>query len=364
MSLHPHRSSPLPAPVTSQSLLHPAPLDWLLCSMWTIFVGTVSASSLHPALSRDENQVCPEEALQRVFLCSTEGTFVCVLQDKSETQAEAGLNCWWRCEKLLWDCEHSQQLCCNNKLFGWRTFIIFSLLFCFPLMVKNTYFITEKKLNSDILWTMISFYPLHINHSCRSDFYKQLVDLIIIFFWFEKFCCISWNTTCWVVAYLNIVKGSASYDLSYWALVVYQSSTWGSQSLCYIHTGSRLLLKHKCLFDALFLTSVTLRKLFLSSSGLHKSVFILTKKNTRESSVEGFLFWESNCCSIAGTCIIVLPLKARESTMHTATLTDCDMQTKQPQKPVWFEMCLATNTEWDWHPAWIVLVNICWRSIK
>lgn len=100
MSLHPHHSSTHTAPVVTKNQLHPAPLHRLLCSVWTICCGTVSASSLHPALCRDENQVVPEEALQRLFYCSTEGAFVRVLQDKSETQAEAGLKCRRSVEKI------------------------------------------------------------------------------------------------------------------------------------------------------------------------------------------------------------------------------------------------------------------------
>lgn len=92
--LHPHHSPPQPAPVTGQASLRPAPLARLLCSVWAVSAGTVSASSLRPALCRDENQVCPEEALQRLFHCSAERASVCVLQDKSEAQAEAGLKCW------------------------------------------------------------------------------------------------------------------------------------------------------------------------------------------------------------------------------------------------------------------------------
>lgn len=53
--------------------------------------GAVSASSLHPADSRDENQVRPEATLQRLFLRSEEGAPVCVLQDQPQTQAEAGM---------------------------------------------------------------------------------------------------------------------------------------------------------------------------------------------------------------------------------------------------------------------------------
>lgn len=93
--LHPHGGSTHPVPVTGQRHLHPDPFAWLLHpSSWNITLGTVSASRLHPALSWDENQVIFEEALQRLFLCQTEGPSVCLLQDKSEAQAEAGLMGW------------------------------------------------------------------------------------------------------------------------------------------------------------------------------------------------------------------------------------------------------------------------------
>ena len=84
----------LSSPANSRSPLHPAPLAWPPRSVWTIFVGIVSASSLHPALCGNEDQVRLEKALQRLLLCPQEGTPVCVLQDKPKTQAEAGLNCW------------------------------------------------------------------------------------------------------------------------------------------------------------------------------------------------------------------------------------------------------------------------------
>lgn len=68
-------------------------------SVWAaVPVGSVSVSSLCPAVCRTENQVVCEEALQGLFLCSKEGTLVCVLQDTPQTQAEAGLSCW-RVEK-------------------------------------------------------------------------------------------------------------------------------------------------------------------------------------------------------------------------------------------------------------------------
>lgn len=99
--LHTHHSSPHTATIISPNQLHPGTLIWLLCSLWTISVGTVSASSQPPARRRDENQVCAEEALQRLFFCYTEGAFVCVLQDQSQAQAEAGLKCWWSVMKIV-----------------------------------------------------------------------------------------------------------------------------------------------------------------------------------------------------------------------------------------------------------------------
>lgn len=88
MSLDTYRCPSLAPPVHSQAQLH--------CprSAWSAPVGSVSASSLRPALCRTENQVVCEEALQRLFLRSKEGTPVCVLQDKPQTQAAAGLSCW------------------------------------------------------------------------------------------------------------------------------------------------------------------------------------------------------------------------------------------------------------------------------
>lgn len=117
MPLHPHHSSPLTAPVSSQNQGTPGLVTWALCSVCTISVGTMSASSVHPPLCRDENQVRTEEALQRLFFCSAEGAFVCVLQDKSQTQAEAGLKCIGR---WLWVCGQLEELCCKIKLFGSR----------------------------------------------------------------------------------------------------------------------------------------------------------------------------------------------------------------------------------------------------
>ncbi|KAM3597044.1 uncharacterized protein V6R79_025262 [Siganus canaliculatus] len=92
--MYPQRndSSSCSTVVFIQNRLHPAICICLPSTVCTISVGTVSASYLCPALSWHENQVCPEEALQRLFLCSSEGPFVCVLQDKSQTQAEAGIN--------------------------------------------------------------------------------------------------------------------------------------------------------------------------------------------------------------------------------------------------------------------------------
>lgn len=78
----------------------------------------MSASSLHPALCRDENQIVPEEALQRLFYCSAKGAFVCVLQDKSETQAEAGLKCKGGVEKIALRSMVFGRKCYKNKLFG------------------------------------------------------------------------------------------------------------------------------------------------------------------------------------------------------------------------------------------------------
>ncbi|KAF3833698.1 hypothetical protein F7725_024902 [Dissostichus mawsoni] len=80
-SLQPLHSSTHAPPVVGQSQLHPVLLVRLLVSVWILSVGTVSASPLQPALCRHENQVCPEEALQRLFLCPAAGALVCFLQD-------------------------------------------------------------------------------------------------------------------------------------------------------------------------------------------------------------------------------------------------------------------------------------------
>jgi len=53
--------------------------------------GPVSAAGLLPAERRDEDQVRPEETMQRLFHRATQGRLVCVLQDPPQTQAEAGL---------------------------------------------------------------------------------------------------------------------------------------------------------------------------------------------------------------------------------------------------------------------------------
>ena len=85
--LQPLHSSTHAPPAVDQSQLHPV----LLVSVWILSVGTVSASPMQPALCRHEDQVCPEEALQGLFLCPAAGAFVCLLQDPPETQAEAGI---------------------------------------------------------------------------------------------------------------------------------------------------------------------------------------------------------------------------------------------------------------------------------
>lgn len=148
MSAHPHHSSPHSAAVIGQGQLNPDPFHLFLCSVRIIAVGTVWAPSLHPALCGDENQVCPEEALQRLFLCPTEGTHVHILQDKPKTQAEAGLKCAisvkrvWK--KLFWDQDfYLQELCYENKLFVDTQLNFFYL--CFSLSKDASKLFVFKK---------------------------------------------------------------------------------------------------------------------------------------------------------------------------------------------------------------------------
>lgn len=82
-----HAHCPSLAPASSEGHLGGA------CSARLVSAGSVSVSSLRPALCGNENKDVAEEALHQLLLCSKEGTLVRLLQDASQTQAEAGLSC-------------------------------------------------------------------------------------------------------------------------------------------------------------------------------------------------------------------------------------------------------------------------------
>lgn len=133
MPLHPHLSSLHTAPVTRQGKHHAGPVVWIICPVAVTPLGSVSAPRLPPALCRDENKDCTEKTLQRLFHCTAAGTLVCVLQDKSEAQAEARIR-WHRsvwseesqsCVKNLKMCLFD--LCYYNKVF-WFTMHFMGLL--------------------------------------------------------------------------------------------------------------------------------------------------------------------------------------------------------------------------------------------
>lgn len=91
--------------VFSEKKFHPVLLMQSHPWIWSVSVEAVSTCPLHPALCRNENEICSEEALQRLFLCCEEGASVRVLQNKSKTQTKAGLKYRWSVLKMalmLW----------------------------------------------------------------------------------------------------------------------------------------------------------------------------------------------------------------------------------------------------------------------
>ena len=69
----------------------PSPVRIFL-PVWGHPAGPLSAARLLPAKRGNEDQDRPEKTLQRLLHRATQGTLVCVLQDKPQAQAEAGLS--------------------------------------------------------------------------------------------------------------------------------------------------------------------------------------------------------------------------------------------------------------------------------